>query len=224
MKILLVDDERDLVNALSVILKRNNFTVDAAFNGEDGLDNALSGIYDLIVLDVMMPKMNGFQVLKTLRQNKIDTPVIMLTAKSDVADKIDGLNTGADDYITKPFDAQELLARIKALLRRKTNFTGNVLTFSDISLDRDTAELIKGEKKIVLSKKEFQIIEQFMLNTGKIAEKERIAEKIWGYDSEAEYNAVEVYISFLRKKLAAINSTVEIRSVRGIGYSLGEKQ
>lgn len=221
MKILLVDDERQLCDALSVILKKNNYSVDCAFNGEDGLDLALSGIYDLIILDIMMPKINGLNVLKLLRKNKIDAPILLLSAKSEITDKIDGLNLGADDYITKPFVTDELLARIRALLRRKEKFTGDVLAFGDISLDRDSLELIKDEKRITLGKKEFQILEMLLLNSGKSIDKEKFIEKIWGFDTEAEYNTIEVYISFLRRKLSAVNAKTEIKSIRGIGYTLG---
>ena len=199
MNVLLVDDEKDMVNALSAILKQHNYTVDCAFNGEDGLEFALSGIYDVIILDVMMPKMDGFETLKRLRAKKIDAPVLMLTAKSDVTDKIDALNGGADDYITKPFDTQELLARVKALLRRGAKYTDNTLSLGNVSLDRDTFELVSGDKRIALGKKEFQIMELLLLNAEKCVEKERLIEKIWGYDSEAEYNTIEVYVSFLRK-------------------------
>lgn len=221
MKILIVDDERGLTDALAVILKQNKYSVDCAYNGEDGLDMGLSGIYDLIILDVMMPKMDGFTVLKYLRQNKIDTPVLVLSAKTETADKIDGLNLGADDYLTKPFNTNELLARIRALLRRKEKFTSDLLTFSDITLDRDTFELKKDEKSISLGKKEFQILEMLMLNQGKSIDKEKFIEKIWGFDTEAEYNTIEVYVSFLRKKLLAVGANVEIKSIRGIGYTLG---
>jgi len=223
MNVLIVDDEKDLTRALSAILIQHNYAVDCAFNGEDGLNYALSSIYDVIVLDVMMPKMNGFEMLKRLRAKKIETPVLMLTAKTDVADKIDGLNIGADDYLTKPFDTQELLARIKALLRRSSQYKDNALSVGNTVLDRDTYELVVGEKKITLGKKEFQIMEILMINAGKCVEKERLIEKIWGYDSDAEYNTIEVYISFLRKKLAAIGSNAEIRSLRGIGYTVGGK-
>jgi DNA-binding response OmpR family regulator len=221
MKILLVDDEVQLCEALSVILKKNNYSVDCAFNGEDGLDLALSGIYDLVILDIMMPKIDGLSVLKTLRKEKIDTPILLLSAKSEISDKIDGLNLGADDYLTKPFVTDELLARIRALLRRKEKFTGDVLSFNDISLDRDSLELIKGEKRITLGKKEFQILEMLMLNVGKSIDKEKFIEKIWGFDTEAEYNTIEVYVSFLRRKLSAVGSNTEIKSIRGIGYTLG---
>ena len=223
MNILLVDDERSLIKPLSTMLKQNNYSVDLAYDGEEGLELILSGIYDLIILDVMMPKIDGFSLLKIIRDKKIDTPVLMLTAKSDVIDKIEGLNLGADDYITKPFDTNELLARIRALLRRKGNFLGNLLTFADFSLSRDTFELIKDGKKIALGKKEFQILEMLMLSKGKCVYKERIIEKIWGYDTDAEYNTVEVYLSFLRKKFTALNVKSEIRSIRGLGYMLVEK-
>ncbi|MBQ8427529.1 MAG: response regulator transcription factor [Clostridia bacterium] len=224
MKILIVDDERGLTEALAVILKQNNYAVDCAYNGEQGLDMAFSGIYDLIILDVMMPKLDGFSVLKILRDKKVDVPVLMLSAKSELSDKIGGLNLGADDYITKPFNTEELLARIKALLRRKEKFTGDVLSFNDISLDRDTFELVCESRKIALGKKEFQILEMLMLNSGKSINKEKFIEKIWGYDTDAEYNTIEVYVSFLRKKLLAVGAKTEIKSIRGVGYTLGDKK
>ena len=222
MNVLLVDDERQLVVALSAILKQQNYSVDCAYNGEDGLDMALSGIYDLIILDVMMPKLDGFTVLKIIRQKKLDVPVLMLSAKSEMQDKIGGLNLGADDYLTKPFNTDELLARVRALLRRKEKFTGNILSYGDISLDRDTFELVCGSKKIMLGKKEYQILELLLLNSGKSIDKEKFIEKIWGYDTEAEYNTIEVYVSFLRKKLMVVGSKTEIKSIRGIGYTLGK--
>ncbi len=220
MKILLVDDERQLTDALSVILKKNNYSVDCANDGEDGLDYALSGIYDLIILDIMMPKLDGLSLLKILRDKKFDTPILLLSAKSTITDKISGLNLGADDYLTKPFDTNELLARIKALLRRKSTFTGDVLTFNDISLDRDSLKLVCQNKSVALGKKEFQILEMLILNNGKSIDKEKFIEKIWGYDSNAEYNTIEVYVSFLRKKLVAVGAKTEIKSLRGIGYTL----
>ena len=223
MKVLLVDDEKQLVEAIALILKQNKFSVDTAFDGEDGLDKALSGIYDVIVLDVMMPKLDGISVLKKIRENRISTPVLILSAKSQVSDRIKGLNQGADDYLTKPFDTNELLARIRALLRRKAEFTGDILEFGDITLDRDSFEICKAEHKIALGKKEFQIMEMLILNHGKTIDKEKFIEKIWGYDTNAEYNTIEVYVSFLRKKLTAIGSNTEIKSLRGVGYALGEK-
>jgi DNA-binding response OmpR family regulator len=172
----------------------------------------------------MMPKIDGFSLLKILRQKKIDAPILMLSAKSEISDKIDGLNLGADDYITKPFNTEELLARIKARLRRKDTFTGDVLTYNDISLDRDSYKLLKGESDIALGKKEFQVLEMLMLSPEKTLEKERFIEKIWGFDSDAEYNTIEVYVSFIRRKLLALGSNTEIRSIRGIGYTLGVKK
>ena len=221
MKILLVDDERDLVDALSGILNQQKYSVDCAYNGEEGLDCALTGIYDLIILDVMMPKMDGITILRILRQHKIDTPVLILSAKAEIQDKISGLNFGADDYLTKPFSTEELLARIKALLRRKEKYTGDLISFGDISIDRDSFELSCGNNKITLGKKEFQILEMLLLNQGKILSKNLLIEKIWGYDNEAEYNNIEVYVSFIRRKLSAVNSSTEIKSIRGVGYTLG---
>lgn len=223
MKILLVDDEKQLVSALSAILKQNKYSVDVAYDGEEGLDLALSGVYDLIILDVMMPVKDGFTVLKTLRKNKIDSPVLILSAKTETSDKIDGLNYGADDYLTKPFSTEELLARVKALLRRKEKFTGDLITAGDLTLNRDSFELSCGNKKITLGKKEFQILEMLFLSQGKSIDKERFIEKVWGYDTDAEYNTVEVYVSFLRKKMNAIGSVSEIKSIRGLGYTLGVK-
>ncbi len=223
MKVLLVDDEVQLTSALEVILNKNNFSVDCAHDGEEGLDMGLSGIYDVIVLDVMMPKMNGYEVLKELRNNKISAPIIMLSAKSEVIDIVAGLNQGADDYLAKPFNSSELIARIRALLRRKAEFTGDQLCFGDVILDRDSLKLCCNNHNIALGKKEFQIMEMLILNQGKVIDKEKFIEKIWGYDTDAEYNAIEVYVSFIRKKLSAVNSKTEIKSIRGIGYILGEK-
>ena len=223
MKILIVDDERSLVSALATILKKNKYSVDFAYNGEDGLDCACTGVYDLIILDVMMPKLDGISLLKILRSRKIDTPVLMLSAKSETGDKILGLNAGADDYLAKPFSLDELLARIKALLRRKEVFTGDVLQFADLVLDRDTFEIAVGEKKIRLGKKEFHILEMLVLSQGKTINKEAFIQKVWGYDTDAEYNTIEVYVSFIRRKLALLQSKAEIKSIRGIGYTLVEK-
>lgn len=224
MKILIIDDERQLTDALTAILKQNKYSVDCAYNGQDGLDLATSGIYDLIILDVMMPVMDGFTMLKKFRQQKFDTPVLMLSAKSETSDKIDGLNIGADDYLAKPFNTEELLARVRALLRRKEVFTGDLLSFNDITLDRDTFELVKGQTRIALGKKEFQILEMLILNKGRSIDKEKFIEKIWGFDTNAEYNTIEVYISFLRKKFLAVGAETEIKSIRGLGYMLGEKK
>ena len=223
MKILVIDDERALTEALSTILNQNKYSVDCAYDGEEGLDYALTGQYDLIILDIMMPKIDGFNFLKVIRQRKMDVPVIVLSAKAQIDDKITGLNFGADDYLTKPFSTEELLARIKALLRRKEKFTGNLLIYNDLTLDRDSFEICKGENRLAVGKKEFQILEMLFLNPNKVINKNVFIEKIWGYDSEAEYNNIEVYVSFIRRKLSALKSSTEIKSVRGVGYTLGEK-
>ena len=220
MNILIVDDEVQLVKAVSAILKKNNFNTDYALDGEDGLDKALSNIYDVIILDIMLPKMDGYEIIKELRNNRISTPVLMLSAKSQTYDKIYGLNLGADDYLTKPFESAELLARIKALMRRKNEFVGDTLSYGDLKLNRDNCSLTCNGQEISLGKKEFQIIEMLILNGGKALNKERLIEKIWGFDSEAEYNAIEVHVSFLHKKLALLSSSVSIKSLRGIGYIL----
>lgn len=205
------------------LLQQNGYTVDAVEDGVSGEDYALSGIYDVIILDIMLPKKNGLDVLKTLRKKQLSTPVLLLTAKSDVEDKIAGLDMGADDYLTKPFLSGELLARIRALTRRKGEFTGGQLTFGDIVLSCHTHELVCGGNAVKLSMKEYQIMEILLQNQKQIVERDIFLERIWGFDSSAEYNAIEVYVSFLRKKLSAIKSKVEIKAVRGIGYMLEER-
>ena len=226
MRILVVEDETHLGEALAHILKKNNYSVDNAFDGEAGLDDALSGIYDVIVLDIMLPKMDGISVLKEIRREGLDTPVILLTAKSDVADKVKGLDSGADDYLAKPFDTEELLARIRALGRRKGEITGNdhSLSFGDIILNTQTMALFCGSSEINLTLKEKELLEYLIINKNIVSPKEQIIEKLWGFDSEAEANHVEVYVSFLRKKLKFVSSTVSITAVRGVGYTLREEQ
>lgn len=222
MKLLIVDDEIQLVEALSAIFKQHKYFVDVAYNGEDGLNFALTDNYDVIILDLMLPKINGYSILKTLRSYKISTPILMLSAKSQVEDKIEGLDLGADDYFTKPFDSRELIARIKALTRRKSDFSGDIMECKNVKLNRNTHELICGEEKIFLGNKEYQIMEMLLNNIGNIIPKERFIEKIWGYDTEAEYNAIEVYVSFLRKKLLALNADMQIKMIRGSGYTIGK--
>lgn len=223
MRILIVEDEIALAEALAQILHKNKFIADISNDGISGLDNALTGVYDVIILDIMLPKMNGFDVLKNLRLNKITTPVLILTAKDDVADKVRGLDTGADDYLTKPFSTDELLARVRSLYRRKANIVcDNTLTFLDISLKLSTYELNCSDKSVKLGLKEFSIMEILIENGNRIISKETLIEKVWGYESDAEYNNVEVYISFLRKKLLHISSGVVIKTVRGVGYCLEE--
>lgn len=221
MRILIVEDEVRLAEALVQIFMKEKYSADACYDGISGLDNALTGIYDVIVLDIMLPKMNGLEVLRTLRANKIKTPVILLTAKDEVSDKVTGLDIGADDYLTKPFYTEELLARIRSLGRRNSDvICDNILSFDDISLNISTYELICGERSVKLGLKEFNIMELLIKNGARILSKETLIEKIWGYESDAEYNNVEVYISFLRKKLSHIKSKVIIKTVRGVGYCL----
>ena len=220
MKILIVEDEVALADALSEILRRNKYAVDAVYDGEDGLDYALTDIYDCILLDIMLPKRNGLDVLRELRKQHISTPVLLLTARSDTEDKITGLDSGADDYLTKPFVSGELLARVRSLTRRRGEVVTDAFTFGDISLNMGTFSLSREENSFKLSLKEYQIMEMLIANPRQLIPKERFLEKIWGYDSDAEYNNVEVYISFLRKKLTALGSSVTIRTARGIGYFL----
>lgn len=222
MRILLIEDEASLVEALIEILKKNKYLIDAVYNGNDGLEFALSGIYDIILLDIMLPKINGLDLLRELRKNHIPTPVILLTAKSEVEDKIIGLDSGADDYLTKPFSANELLARIRAINRRKGEYLGEVLSFKDLSLNKSTYELICKDQSIKLGTKEYQVMEIFLSNPKQIIPKELFLEKIWGYEYEAEYNSIEVYISFIRKKMNLIDTSVKIATARGVGYFLEE--
>jgi len=221
MRILLVEDEVRLSQALVEIFQKNRYGVDAVYSGPDGLRYAQSGIYDVIILDIMLPGMDGLSVLRALREEKNSVPVLMLTAKDEIQDKVNGLDDGADDYMTKPFSTDELLARVRALSRRKGEVKEDVVTFGDLTLNRSTCELQKVNGGAVkLSLKELQIIELLYENPHQIIKKERIIEKIWGGDSDAEYNNVEVYMSFTRKKLAFVGSGVEIKAVRGLGYEL----
>lgn len=224
MRILIVEDELHLAEALTQILKKNNYTVDAVNDGESGLDNALSNIYDLILLDIMLPKMDGINILKKLRKEGISTPVILLTAKGEISDKVMGLDSGADDYLAKPFATEELLARIRAMSRRKGEvLPDNTLKFGDIELNTANLKLSKGSKDVKLILKESELLEFLIARKNTVTSKELIIEKIWGFDSEVEHNHVEVYISFLRKKLAFLNSEVAINTVRGVGYVLEVK-
>ena len=222
MRLLLAEDEQDLSKALCAILKHNNYSVDAVYDGQDALDYGLSENYDGIILDIMMPKKNGIEVLTELRKSGVDTPVLILTAKGEVDDKILGLDSGADDYLTKPFAMGELLARIRALTRRKADFTPNLLSSGNLSLNRETFELSVEDESIRLGNKEFQMMEMLMSNPGRLISTEQFMEKIWGYETEAEINVVWVYISYLRKKLASLKASLEIKAVRGVGYTLEE--
>lgn len=221
MRILIAEDEVHLAEAVSQILKKNNYSVDMVHDGRSGLDYAQSGIYDLLLLDIMMPEMDGITVLKTLRSEGNHTPVILLTAKGELSDKVSGLDYGADDYIAKPFATEELLARIRAALRRK----GEVIPeggvrFGDIELNTTQLKLSVQGKEIKLNLKENELLELLIIRKQAITSKEQIIEKLWGFDSDVEYNNVEVYISFLRKKLTFLNSAVRINTIRGVGYVL----
>ncbi|MCL2798203.1 MAG: response regulator transcription factor [Firmicutes bacterium] len=224
MKVLIADDEKKLVELLKEILKRENIDSDVVYNGAEAVDYAIAGQYDLIVLDIMMPKMTGFEAIKELRRKKISTPILFLSAKSEVGDKVDGLNLGGDDYLTKPFAAVEFIARVKALTRRQAEYKGNEITVADLTLDRDAFVLRSVGGDIKLGSTEYRIMEILMSNPKTVVNKERLVEKVWGWDNEAEYNNAEVYISFLRKKLAAIKSCVQIKAVRGIGYRLSSAE
>ncbi|MBI4858537.1 MAG: response regulator transcription factor [Acetobacterium woodii] len=220
MRILLVEDESGLVDALKAIFTKENYCVDALMDGVSGLDYALTGIYDVIILDIMLPKRNGLEVLKELRKAQIETPVLMLTAKSELEDKIAGLDCGADDYLTKPFQTGELLARVRAMTRRKGEITSQDLSFGDLNLKKRTREIHCDSASVKLGLKEFVLLETLMLNPKQIISKEQLIEKVWGFDSEAEYNNVEVYVSFVRKKIIFVGSAVQIKVNRGIGYYL----
>ena len=220
MNILLIEDEKPLALALSEILRQNKYQVETVFDGLSGYDFAICGSFDLVILDIMLPKMNGIEVLKKIREKKLSIPVLLLTAKDEIEDKVSGLDCGADDYMTKPFSTSELLARIRALSRRKGELLDEEIVYNDIILKLKRNELVCEENVVKLSLKEFKIIEFFMKNPEQIITKERLIEKIWGDDSDAEYNNVEVYISFLRKKLQFINAKTEIRTSRGVGYLL----
>jgi DNA-binding response OmpR family regulator len=221
MRILMIEDEKYLAEAIANVLKKNNYITDLAHDGDYGLDCALSAIYDIIILDIMLPKKDGLSVLKEIRKNDISTPVILLTAKGETDDKVKGLDAGADDYLAKPFKTEELLARLRALSRRKDNFVlDNILTYGDIDLNPYTIELYCGKKSYKLTLKECQLLELLINMKGMVVSKNTIIEKLWGYDGKGEDNHVEVYVSFLRKKLSHIGSETSIQTVRGVGYTL----
>lgn len=221
MRILIVEDEENLAEALSQILKNNHYSVDIVHDGQTGLDNALSGIYDLFLLDIMLPGLDGISLLKKIRGEGISTPVIMLTAKGDIPDKIAGLDYGADDYIAKPFNTGELLARIRAALRRRGEVVAeDGLRFGDIELNPATLKLTCRDKELKLILKESELLELLITRKQAVTSKEQIIEKLWGFDSDAEHNNAEVYISFLRKKLSFLQSSVRITTIRGVGYVL----
>ena len=222
MRLLIAEDELDLAEALTVFFERNHFTVDAVHNGADAYDYGVSGEYDAIILDVMMPKMNGIQVLERLRAEGVKTPIMMLTAKGQKEDRITGFDAGADDYLPKPFDPDELITRVRAMLRRSQSYQPSLLACGDLTLDPASGLLQCGDTSLRLGGREFQIMELFMRSPRQVFSAERIMERIWGYDSDAELNVVWAYISYLRRKLEMVGSNVRIAARRGQGYLLEE--
>lgn len=221
MKLLLVEDEAMLAEAIAQILKKQGYLVDIAEDGEYGLDCLVSGVYDIAILDIMLPKKDGLTILKEAREEGIEIPILMLTAKGELDDRVDGLNSGADDYLCKPFQYQELLARLKALGRRKGEFKidGN-LTFGDFDLNPYNLKLKTQVDEIALTKKEANILELLVTNYPQLSSKDQIIEKVWGYDSDAEYNHVEMHVSLLRKKMRQVESITQIKVIRSLGYRL----
>ncbi len=223
MRLLVVEDEKRLADTLADILQENKYLVDVCYDGESGLDNAMSGIYDAIIMDIMMPKMNGFDVVRSMRREGNSTPVLLLTARTEVSDKVTGLDCGADYYLTKPFEMEELLACIRALLRRQSEVVSEELSFGNMKLNLNTCTISCEQRSTRLSAKEFELLRILMTNKENIVSKENLLLKVWGYESDAEDNLVEVYISFLRKKLDFIKAGVRINVVRRVGYHLEVK-
>ena len=224
MRILLVEDEKNLSAAVCRLLQKERFVVEPVYNGPDGLDNALSGNYDAIILDVMLPGMDGFTILRKLRAEQIRTPVMMLTARGDLQDRVRGLESGADYYLPKPFQMEELIACLRAITRRGDGAPVMTLAYGGVSLSEKDARLVNDAsgQGVKLGAKEYQLMELFLRNPGQILPKETLIERVWGYESDAEYNNLEVYVSFLRKKLSFIGATAKIKAARGLGYSLEE--
>ena len=221
MRILLAEDERSLSRAVAALLERNHYAVDAVYDGREALDYLAGGNYDALILDIMMPKMDGMEVLRCLRQEGNSIPVLMLTARSELTDRVNGLDSGADYYLTKPFEPKELLACIRALTRRQPELRQtDALKYGDLRLEKTSFTLSCGERSVRLSRKEFDMMEMLMLNQKLVITKEKLLLKVWGYESDAEDNNVEVYISFLRKKLDHLHSQVKIRTIRMVGYCL----
>ena len=222
MRLLLCEDERSLSRAVEAILRKNNYSVDAVYDGRDALDYIVNGNYDGIILDIMMPVMDGIEVLKNVRSRGITTPILLLTAKSEIEDKVKGLDSGADDYLTKPFDTRELLARIRAMTRGGSVRADTSLRFGNITLDLASYELSSPSGSYKLANKEFQMMEMLMQNPKKLMSTEAFMEKIWGFDSDSELSVVWVYISYLRKKLTALSANISIKAHRNAGYYLEE--
>lgn len=222
MRILIVEDEKRLADTLAELLHRRGYAVDVSYDGVSGLDNARSGIYDLVLLDAMLPELDGFSLLQQLRAGGETVPVLMLTARSDLSDRVQGLDCGADYYLTKPFEPEELLACVRSLLRRGGGDarTDDAITFGDLRLEPGTFQLSCGERSLRLSRREYDMLELLLRSQGRVVPKEQLLLKVWGYDSDAEDNNVEVYISFLRRKLTHLHSAVTIRTRRMVGYYL----
>lgn len=223
MRVLLAEDTIELANVLTVVLTRNKYAVDAVYNGIDALESGLTGIYDIILLDIMMPGMDGLEVLRKLRNENITTPVLVMSARCDLEDRINGLDCGADDYLSKPFATTELLARMRALLRRKENYLSDTLTVGNLSLDVATYELSTPEKTIRLNSKEFQLISCFMRNPTRVFSADELMSKVWGWDYQVDINVVWTNITYIRRKLEQLEASVQIQSLRGSGYRLIEK-
>ena len=222
MKILIIEDEYNLADAISSMLKSKKYSVDIITDGEEGLEEALTDVYDLIILDVMLPHKNGFEILKELREEKINSKILMLTAKNTIEDKMVGFNNGADDYLTKPFHMDELLARVNVQLRKNNNMSNDILELGDVVLNIKSMELSNKNEdyKVKIIGKEFQLLELLMNNANRVMEKEQLFVKIWGYDSESDINTLEAYISFIRKKLKLIKSKINLKAIRNMGYVL----
>lgn len=220
MNILVVEDERNLADAICHILEQEGYNAEAAYDGKTGLAYAESGLYDAAILDVMLPGMDGFSIVRTLRQTQSDLPIMMLTAKTSTQDKVEGLDCGADDYMTKPFEAEELLARLRALTRRRGDVLLDEVSFADVSLDLSTHDLSCGERKVHLSGKEFEVMSILMSSSARVVSKQDLLTRVWGADAEASENSVEAYVSFLRKKLHHVGSKVQITTLRMLGYRL----
>ncbi len=218
MRVLIIEDEIELANTLKKILEANNYLADAVYDGYDGYCYAQQDEYDIILLDVMLPEMSGYEVLSKIRSEGVTTPVIMLTAKSQLDDKLEAFGVGADDYVTKPYEAKELMARIDAILRRKSNYVANDIVVGDLKLKKNNLELETASNSSKISQKEYQILEILMLNKGNAISKETFINKVWGYDYDGELSVIEVYISTIRKKLKFLNSKVTISVIRGVGY------
>lgn len=223
MRLLIAEDDRDISKALVMILEKNNYSVDSVFNGKEAYEYSVSDNYDGIILDIMMPELDGIEVLTKLRSERISTPILLLTAKAEVDDRVAGLDAGADDYLAKPFAISELLARLRAMLRRKGEFQPDILEFKSVTLNKATYELGYNDKYVRLASREFQMLEMLMKMPGQVIPTDQFMDKIWGWDSEVEVSIVWVYISNLRKKFATIQAPIEIHAIRGVGYCMGAK-